>query len=141
MRHDDRHPGKIHGDVVNQHRVAVLQTDAAAAGHARADAAVSRVKEDRQLRAGKHFVQRIRDAIVWRKTLKRRVEFQSANAARRDEPLRFADALGAARRIDAREGNRDVGVLGGKLRDLVVRHHRPSCELFVHRKHHTADPA
>jgi hypothetical protein len=34
-------------------------------------------------------------------------------------------------RIEAREGDRDVGVLRGELRDDVVRHLRPPRESFV----------
>jgi len=64
--------------------------------------------------------------FVRRKALKRRMELQSADAAGRDEALGFADAFGAARRVDARERNRDIGVLGGKRGHLIVRHHRPA---------------
>jgi hypothetical protein len=39
-------------------------TNAAAAGHSGADAAVAGVKEHRQARLGKHFVEGVGDAIV-----------------------------------------------------------------------------
>ncbi len=141
MRHDDRHVRKIHSDVIDEHRVAVLQPDAAAAGHTGADAAVPGVEQHGQFCFGEDFVERVRHPIVWRKRLQRRVQLEAANAAARDETLRLAHALGAARRVDAGKRDRDVGVLGGKRRHLVVRDHRPSRQLLVHRKDDAADIA
>jgi hypothetical protein len=47
MGHDDRHIREIDRDVIDVHGIAILQTHASAAGHAGADAAVSRVKNHR----------------------------------------------------------------------------------------------
>ena len=105
---DDRHVREIHRHVVDEHRVAVLQPDAAAARHPRADPAVSGVKEHGQPRFREDFVERIRDAVVGRKLLEGRMKFEAANAARLHQLARLAHAVGAARGIDAREGDRDV---------------------------------
>src|SRR5215831_16713046 len=50
MRQDDRHLRKIHRDIVDEHRVAVFETDAAATGQTGADDAMPRVEQHRQFR-------------------------------------------------------------------------------------------
>ena len=72
MRQHDGHVRKVHGHIVDGHRVAVFQADTAAPGHASADTAVTGVKEDRQPRFGEDFVEGIGDPVVGPGTLNRR---------------------------------------------------------------------
>src|SRR6187551_146073 len=109
VRHDDRHIRKVHRHIVDWHWVAILQPDTAATPHARADAAVSGVKDDRELRFGKDFVQRIRDAIVREELLNRWMKLETAYRSRADQASRFAHGFGAARRVDAGKRDCDVG--------------------------------
>ena len=64
MCEHDRHVGKIDSDVVDVHRVAVLQPDASPSRHPSADSAVARVKNDREFGLVDHFIKRIDRAIV-----------------------------------------------------------------------------
>ena len=50
---------EVDGDIVDVHRVRVLEPDPAAAGHARADAAVAGVEQRRQPGLGDHLVERV----------------------------------------------------------------------------------
>ena len=90
MRQDDRQRREVDRDVVDGHRVAVLEAHAAAAGHARADAAVARVEEDRQAGFGKDLVERVRDPVVGEELLQRRVQLEPADDPGIDEPPRLA---------------------------------------------------
>ena len=56
MSQHDRYIGEVYGNVVDIHRVAVFQSDAAAAAHARTDSAVPRVENNRQPRLGDGFI-------------------------------------------------------------------------------------
>jgi len=69
MRHDDRHVGEIHRDIIDVHGIAVLQANSAATRHAGTDAAVAGVKNHGQLRRGYHFIERIRGLVVGVKLL------------------------------------------------------------------------
>ena len=94
--------------------------------HAGADAAVAGVEEDRQLRLGEDFVERVGEAVVGKELLERRMQLQAAHAAGRDEPPGVGHAPAPARRIDADERDRDVGVLGREGEDVsLVRWGRP----------------
>ena len=110
MRQDDRHVREIHRHVVDRHRVAVLQPDAAAARHAGADAAVAGVKEHGQPGLGEDFVQRVGEAVVRERTAAAADAASARGHALRRPALRFAHRLGAASRVDAREGNGDVRI-------------------------------
>ena len=126
MRQDDRHVRKIHGHIVDRHGVTVLEPNAAASWHAGADAAVPGVEQHRQPRFREDFVERIRHAIVGEKLLQRRMKLQAANAARRDQPPRLANRVGASRGIEADERHGDIGVVRRELDDGVVRDLGPS---------------
>jgi hypothetical protein len=69
VRHDDRHIGKVDGHIIDIHRIAVLQPDAAPARHTRADTAVPGVENDRQPRLGYHFVERVSHLVIGEKLL------------------------------------------------------------------------
>ena len=69
------------------------------------------------------------------------MQLEPADAAGRDEAPGFGDAVGAAVRIDAGEGHRDVGVRRGEVRDLVVRELRAPRQPLVHREHHARHAA
>ena len=139
MRHDDRHVREIDRHIVDRHRMAVLQPDAAAASHPGSDSAVSGVKEHRQARFREDLVERIRDAIVGEELLQRRMQLQAANAAAGDEPPRLAHRFGASCRIEADERHRDIGVPGGEFDDGVVGDLRPSGQLLVDGEDDAAD--
>ena len=59
------------------------------------------------------------------------MQLQPAHRAGRDEPLRFAHGLGPARRVDADERQRDVGVLRRELEDRVVGQTRRAAQRLV----------
>jgi hypothetical protein len=59
--------------------------------------------------------------------------------ARRHEPLRVLDTGLAARGIDAREGDRDVGIVGRELCDLIVGRVRPPGQRLVDGEDDTAN--
>ena len=64
MGDDDLHVGEGDRHVLDQHRVAVLQPQPAAAAHARADARVAAVEDGRQLVLGDHLVDRPGHPVV-----------------------------------------------------------------------------
>jgi hypothetical protein len=103
--------GKVDRHIVDWYWVAILQPDTAAAPHACANAAVSGVKDDWKLRFGENLVQRIPDAIVREELLNRWMKLEAAYCPRADQTSRFAHGFGAARRVDARKRDCDVGVL------------------------------
>src|SRR5215475_10589474 len=125
MRENDRHVREIDGHVIDVHRVAVLQPHASASGHSGADAAVARVKDDRQARFGDHFIKWINRAIVRLKLLQWRMELESSRAGLNQAPY-LGYGFGAARRVNAGEGNHDVRVFGRESQDFVVWNHRSS---------------
>jgi hypothetical protein len=141
MGQNDRHLREIDGDIIDRHRIAVFQTDPAATGQAGADSAVACVKEDREPRFGEHFIQRIRRAIVREELLQRRMKLEAVDAAGGDQASCFANGLRSARRIDAREGDRDVRMFGRKFGDGVVRDLRSSRQLLVHGEDDAPDAA
>jgi len=120
MRHDDRHIGEIHRDIVNWHRIAILQAHAAAARHAAADPAVSCMKDAREAGLRKYFVERIGDPVAGRKLLQGRMKFQAVNPARRHPTARLGDRLRATVRVEAAESKRNVGVALGEIRTLSL---------------------
>jgi hypothetical protein len=133
--------GEVDGDVVDRHRVAVLEAHAAAAAHPRADPAVPGVEQHGQPRLGEHLVERIGEPVVRHELLERRVQLEPAHAAPREEPPGFVHRGLAARRVEAHEGERDVGVRGGEVEHGVVRHLGPSAQALVDREHHAGHPA
>ena len=136
VRHDDRHVREIHGHVVDRHRVAVLQPDAAAAGHAGADAAVAGVEQHRQPRLGEHLVERIRERGRSGRTA---AAADAASGRARGPPTtsRRASRTASAPRCGSRlaNGDRDVGVRGREVGDRVVRDLRAAGEPLVDREH------
>jgi len=74
VSHNDLDVGKRDRDVLQQHRVGVLQPHVTAATHARADARMTGVKDRRQMELIDDFVDRPRHAILRLEPLHRRVE-------------------------------------------------------------------
>ena len=72
MRDDDRHVREIRRDVVEVHRVGILQPQPAAARHAGADARMAAVEDRRQLVLGDHLVELVGHAVVGEEALQRR---------------------------------------------------------------------
>ena len=56
------------------------------------------------------------------------MELEAADAVPFDQPLRGADTVGAAGRIDRGERDQHVGVRGGDLGDLLVRDRWGACD-------------
>jgi hypothetical protein len=134
MREDDRQIGKVDRDVVDQHRRAVLEAHAPAATGAGSDPAVTGVKDHRHARRLEHFVERIDAAIVRHELLQRRVQFETAHTAGRNQPARFFHRLAPARRIDAHEGHENVGMRRGRRENVRVRNDAAAREALVDRK-------
>jgi hypothetical protein len=68
---DDLHVGKVDRDVVDQHRLAILEPHAAAALHPRAHARMAGVEDGRQLVLGDHLVDRIGHPVIGVRVLHR----------------------------------------------------------------------
>src|SRR5689334_8200455 len=120
MRHDDRHVGEIHCDVIDRQRISVLEPHSTTSGQASADAAVPGVKKDREFRFREEFVKRIGNAIVRKELLNWRMEFQSANRAGGEKPSGIGHTLGSAMRVNADEWNGDIGIVGSKAQHSIV---------------------
>ncbi len=95
--------GKSDGDIVDVHRIAVLQADAAAAGHAGADAAVAGVEDHGHLEFIHHFIERIRAAIAGEEFLQGRMELKAPHATVADEIARFVHCVLPTHGVDAGE--------------------------------------
>ena len=102
--------GKIHGHVVDIHRVGIFQPDAGAARHAGADAGLPGVKQRRQARFRDRLVEHIGAAVVRIESLHRGVKLEAADAELADEPARLAGADLALGRVDAGERDQHVAV-------------------------------
>ncbi len=135
MRHHDRQFRKVDRDVVDQHRVAVLEAHAAAAAHARADPAVPGVEQHGQPRRLDDLVERVDPRIVRLELLQRRVQLEAARSGG-DEPLRLRERPRPAHRVDARERDEDVRVRRRRGEHVVVRHRGPSGQPFVDGEEH-----
>ena len=97
---DDVQLREVGRDVVDRHRVGVLQPHAAAAGHARADPGRAGMEQRDQPGLGDHLVQRVEGAVVGPEGLRVGVELEPARAAL--HPLaRLAHAELALVRVDA----------------------------------------
>src|SRR5690606_8013959 len=84
-------------------------------------------------------VERVDIAVVREKALNDRMELEAAYPEVADQPARLAHAHLAARRIDAGEGYRDVGVLMGRLGDLLVADAPdPHPPFVIYGEHHEA---
>src|SRR3954451_6683738 len=119
----DRQLGKIGRHVVHVDRVRVLQPHPAAAREAGADAAVPGVKEGGEAGFRDHLIQRIDVPVVREERLQVGVELEPADVVGVDQPAGTLDGVGAGR-VDACEGDEDVGVAGSPLQDLLVRDRR-----------------
>src|SRR5579872_2108506 len=108
MRHDDAQVGKVDRDVVDVHRVRVLEADATAAADARADPCLSRMEDRRESEFLQHLIQRIRDAVVGVEALQAWVELEPSNAEVLEETPRITCPRLALRRVDTREGDEHV---------------------------------
>ena len=78
------------------------------------------MKQRRQAGLGNHFVERIDIAVVREKALDDGVKLEALDAEILDEAARFTHPHFAARRVDAGEGNADVGMLGGGFGHFFV---------------------
>jgi DNA-binding IclR family transcriptional regulator len=118
--HDDRQVGEVRCDVVEEHRVRVLQPHPAAAPHPRADAGLPGVEDgwDAGLLDGR--VERVEAHVVRVERLRRGVELEPLDAVLPHQPADRPQGDLVAPRVDAAEGDEDVGVGGGELGDLFA---------------------
>ena len=110
MGEDDLEGREVHGDVVDVHRVGVLEADAAAPGEPRADARVTAMEQRRKTRLLDHLVERIRKAVVREEPLHVGVELEAPDTVVGDQAARLLDSAPALVRVDARERDQHVGV-------------------------------
>ena len=87
-----------------------FEADAAAAGHAGADAGGAGVKQGDQPGLGDHVIQRVEGAVVGPERLRVGVELEPADAGL-DQFAGFADGELPLVRVDARERDQHVRVL------------------------------
>jgi hypothetical protein len=140
MREDDLEIGKICRDIIHIHRVGIFQPHPHAAGHAGADAGLAGMKQRDRAGLIDHLVQRVGHAIVGKKALHGRVEFESLDAIFLDQLARFAHPQLALVRIDADKGYQHVGIFSGNFQHLVVVvAAEPGLALGIDRKNHRSD--
>src|SRR6266404_2281211 len=120
MRHDDRHVGKIDRDIVDMHRIRILEPHVVAAAHARSDAGLSGVEERRLAGLLDRLVKRIGEAVVRVEPLHGGMKLESLHTELIDEAACFTRADFAFVRIDRSERNQDIAVLGSELSDFLV---------------------
>ena len=140
MGQDDPQLREVDGDVVDEHRVRVLQPDAAAAGYAGPDPGLSGVEQRGHAELLDGVVQRVGHPVVRRETLDARVELETAYAVAGHQPARLAHPGPSLVRVDARERDEHVWVRRAALGDLLVADPRmPGGVLGVdgedHRRH------
>ena len=126
MREHDLELGEVDGDVVDVHRVRVLEPDPATPRESRPDPRVTTVEERGQTGLGHDLVQRVDGTVVRVEGLHVGVELEALDRIVPDQPPRLVDRPCALVRIDRRERDQDVGVRGRGLGDLLVRHRAPS---------------
>ena len=133
---DDVERREIGRDIVDEHRVGVLQPHAPAAGHAGPDPGRAGMKQRDQTGLGDHFVERIVGAVVGPERLRVGVELEAADAGLHELSGLALGEL-ALVRVDAAERDQDVRVGTGGLEDLVVAESHPAHAGFVvDREHH-----
>ena len=119
MGEDDPQVGEVGGDVVDAHRVRVLQPHAAAARHAGADPGCPGVEQGDQSGFGDDLVEGIEVPVVGPERLGVGVELESAHAGV-DQLARHSDPELALVGVDRPEREEHVGVGAGGLEDLGV---------------------
>jgi hypothetical protein len=119
MGEDDVQIRELGGDIVDRHRVGVLQPDAGAPGHPRADAGCAGVKERDQTSLGDHVIEREERTVVGPERLDVGVEFETPCSSF-DQLMGFADSQLALVRVDRRERDQNVRVGACCLKDLVA---------------------
>ena len=124
MGEHDRQVGEVDGDVVDEHRVRVLQPDAGPATHAGPDARMTGVEEGGHPVAFEHLVQRVGRRIVRVEALGVRVELEALHPVLGDQPFGHPHRRLAPSRIHAGEGDGHIGVQRSLLGDLLVRRYR-----------------
>jgi hypothetical protein len=118
--HDDREVREVGGDVVEEHRVRVLQADPAAAPHPGADAGLTGVEDGRDAGLLDGRVERVEPHVVRVERLRRGVELEPLDPVLPHQPADRPEGDLVAPRVDAAERDEDVGVRGGELGDLFA---------------------
>ena len=131
MGEHDGQVGEVDGDVVDEHRVRVLQPDAGPAAHAGPDAGVTGVEQGGDPMTFEHLVQWVGRRIVRVEALRVRVELEALHAVLDDQPFGHPHGGLAAPGIDAGEGDGDIGVQRRLLRNLLVRRDRVAAVTHV----------
>ena len=119
--HDHLHVREVRGDLVEVHRVGVLEQDPTAARQPGADRGLAGVEHRRQLVLGDHLVERVRQPVVREEALQARVELEAADVVLVDQPPRLAPPRRSGAGRCSRTGS---GRLPRRrqLEDLVVGH-------------------
>ena len=97
------------------------------------------MKDHRQARSSENFVQRVRQGVVRRELLHRRMELQSADGSSGHQPLCLLNSFLPAMWINAGKRNGDVCVVRSKLHNLFVRDLPPAGEPLIDGKNHKGD--
>jgi hypothetical protein len=120
VREDDGHIGKIDGNIIEIHGVRIFQPHVVAGSHARSHARLPGVEQRRLAGLRDRLVERIRQSVVGKKALHRRVELESLNPELIDETARLPGAHPALVRIDRGKWDQHVTVLRGDLGHFLV---------------------
>src|SRR5690348_4751879 len=67
------------------------------------------------------------------------MKFESVYQSGGNQPFGLADRIRSAGGIHAGEGHDDIGILSGKLDNIIVRRDRPARESLVYGKNHASD--
>jgi len=86
MREDDPQLGEVHGDVVDEHGIGVLQPDTAATRHPGTDARLSTMERAGNAGFLDQLVQRVSHPVIGHETLDAGVELESAYPVVLDQP-------------------------------------------------------
>jgi hypothetical protein len=119
VRQNDWHVREVDRDIIDVHRVRVLEANPTAARQARAHAGVPGVEHCWQARLGDDCVQRVGHPVVGEERLQVRVELHPTGSLA-DEPASLHHRALAAVRVDADERDQHVAISGGDLEHLVV---------------------
>jgi hypothetical protein len=104
----DLQVGEVDRHVVDLHRVAVLEPDAATAGQAGPDPRVAGVEQRHQPCVGDHLVERVGGRVVGMELLEVGMELEPLHGP--DQITGLGYAVGSPARVDAGEGDQNVRV-------------------------------
>src|SRR5450432_3415627 len=110
MRHDDRHVGKVYGNSVQVHGIAIFEMQPPTSAHASSHTAMTRMKKRGQTRFGDGLVERIDFAVVGIERLRLGMKLEAAYPKVFDETASFLYSHHPFGRINAGKGDHDIRV-------------------------------